>query len=63
MPDAADTTERQKCLFGAARTGMSNDRDWRQIGGYLRIAADQRQLQSVIRFRVRRRETPTRGVR
>jgi hypothetical protein len=35
MPDAADTTERQKCLFGAARTGMSNDRDWRQIGGYL----------------------------
>jgi len=33
MPDAADTTERQKCLFGAARTAMSNDRDWRQIGG------------------------------
>jgi hypothetical protein len=32
MPNAADTTEPQKCLFGAAWMAMSNDRDWRQIG-------------------------------
>jgi len=28
MPNAADTTERQKCLFGVARTALSNNRDW-----------------------------------
>jgi hypothetical protein len=36
MPSAVGTTERQKCLFGAVRTAMSNDRDWRQIGGSAR---------------------------
>jgi hypothetical protein len=38
MPNTADTTARQNCLFRAARTAMSNDRDRRHIGGYLRCA-------------------------
>ena len=43
----AGTTERQKYLFGAARTAMSNDRDWRQIGGSARPAEVGGQRRSV----------------
>ena len=33
MPNAVGTAARQNCLFRAAPAAMSNDRDWRQIGG------------------------------